>query len=628
MSPAAIAGLENDLGWFGTLIADLRESVWIGLALAAAAGLAGLLGGRGLRRARRDGGPEARKQWARRLADASFDGLLIHRNGTILQMNRALVRMLGYREMELLGTHFANLAHPAQVTELRTELEAPQPQIAEFTLLHADKSERHVEMASHTLEFDGMPVTVTAIRNLTALKAIEARLAHLMNNDALTGLPNRDRFAEKLQEAVSRNDASGGSTALVVLEVAELKAINEQLGRGGGDALLRQIANRLLALAHESDTVARLGGDKFGIVQPHGGAPNRTASLTSQIETAMQQPFIVEGKAVTAHLAIGVALYPEHAADAEGLMKAGTFALNKAVETGSIHSFSHAEAAAAGFGAAAALKKAGPGPRALTLEQQRLAQDLRTGLPRGEVSLEYQPVFGTKFLSIAGFEALARWRHPKEGLIPPDRFIPLADDAGLAGALGGFIIETACLEAMRCKAPMMAVNFSPMQFRDPHLIGRMREILQKTGLPPSRLEVQVTETLLAADPEAASAALRDMAGLGVTITLDDFGAGFSSLSHLADFPFNRIKIDKRFIHLLEHDANAQAIVIAILSLAKGLQIEVTAEGVESEAQLNFLQEKGCSFVQGYHLGRPAPQASTLSVVTPTAAKPSLVATQR
>ncbi len=349
-------GVEIGLAWFSALISQLSDRNWIGPAIGAgSAGLGMVLGEFTLRKAfsqkifGRGGADEARRQWARRLADASFDGLLIHRNGTILQMNRALVRMLGYREMDLLGTHFSNLAHPSQMADLRTELEAPAPQTAEFTLQHADKSQRFVEMASHTLEFEGLPATISAIRNLTAQKALEARLAHLTHNDALTGLSNRAMFTERLEEAVSRNDQAGGTTAVMTLQIPGLKAINAQLGRHIGDTLLRQIAHRLRAMADEADTVARLSGDKFGVVQPHQGAPNRTAALTSQIKTSMQEPFIVEGKAVKARMSIGIAIYPEHAATAEGLLNASGFALSQAGESGA-HIFSHAEAAAAGFG--------------------------------------------------------------------------------------------------------------------------------------------------------------------------------------------------------------------------------------------------------------------------------------
>jgi diguanylate cyclase (GGDEF)-like protein/PAS domain S-box-containing protein len=613
---------------FRAVLLSLHEVYWLQLVLVAAAAALGVYLGARAAQTRQTGSAEARRQWARRLADASSDGLLVHRNGTILQMNRALVRMLGYREVDLLGTPFANLAAPSQIAALRTELEAPQPRLAEFLLLAADKSERIVELASHNLEIDGLPATVTAIRNLTAERALEARLAFLMQNDLLTGLANAAMFSEKLQESVTRNDSAGGTSSVLTLELQQLKAVNDQLGRSGGDNLLRQIANRLAALVHEDDIVARLGGNQFAILQPHAGAPNRTLSLASQIESALEEPFIVEGKAVRASMAIGIATYPEHATSAEGLINASGFALGKALAKGGAHSFSHAEAATAGFSSAAGAAKEAAGLPMLSLEEQRLAHDLRLAIPRGEISLEYQPVYGGKYLGLAGFEALARWRHPKHGAIPPSRFIPLADDAGLSGVLGNFILETACAEAMRCKAPTMAIKLSPMQLRDLALPARLREALLKTGLAPDRLDVQVPESALLENAFAGFAALKAIRDIGVTLTLDDFGTGLASFSNLPDFPFNRLKIDKRHIQLLGEDGNAQAIVTAMLILARGLHLEVTAEGIESEAQLSFLQAQDCHFLQGHHLGRPAPQALGFPSPAGSAMKPSLVIAQR
>ena len=610
---------------FRAVLLSLHGVHWLQLVLVAASAALGVVLGARAAQTRQTRPAEARRQWARRLADASSDGLLVHRNGTILQMNRALVRMLGYREVDLLGTPFANLAAPSQIAALRMELEAPQPRLAEFLLLAADKSQRIVELASHNLEIDGLPATVTAIRDLTPQRALEARLAFLTHNDALTGLANAAMFSEKLQEAVIRNDNAGGTTSVLTLELQQLKAVNDQLGRSGGDNLLRQIAHRLAALGHEDDLVARLGGNRFAIMQPHGGAPNRTVSLASQIESALEEPFIVEGKAVRAGMAIGIATYPEHATGAEALIDASGFALGKALEKGDTHSFSHAEAAAAGFSGTAGAAK---GSRMLSLEEQRLAHDLRLAIPRGEISLEYQPVYSGKYLGFAGVEALARWRHPKHGAIPPSRFIPLADDAGLSGALGNFILETACAEALRCKAPMMAVNLSPMQLRDPLLPARLREALLKTGLPPGRLGVQVTEAALLENASVGFAALKAIRAIGVTLTLDDFGAGLASFSTLADFPFNRLRIGKRFIQPLGEDNNAEAIVTAMLTLARGLHLEVTGQGIENEAQLSFLQAQDCHFLQGHHLGRPSPQAMGFPNPAGSAMKPSLVIAQR
>ncbi len=308
---------------------------------------------------------------------------------------------------------------------------------------------------------------------------------------------------------------------------------------------------------------------------------------------------------MTASVSIGVACYPEHAGNADGLLRAANFALKQAGRAGGgfSHMFSHEEAQdyrAATAGAA----KAGQ------TESQRLAQDLRHALARGEIALVYQPVFRTADLLLVGYEALARWNHRKDGLIGPAVFIGIAEQAGLIHEIGSFVLETACAEAvLRGQNLTMAVNLSPLQFRDVNLPARIQAILRKTGLAPARLELEVTESVLIENPAAATLALQALRGIGVSVALDDFGTGYSSLSYLCDYPFARLKIDQRFIQALGRDANADAVVEAIMSLARNLRLEVTAEGVETEPQLDFLRRIGCPQVQGFLLGKPGPRAN-------------------
>jgi diguanylate cyclase (GGDEF)-like protein len=444
---------------------------------------------------------------------------------------------------------------------------------------------------------------------------------------------------------------------LLVLEVDRLKEINAAFGRSGGDRLLRQIALRLTGFKHESDRVGRLDGDKFGIIQPHAGAPNRNASLVNQIEMSFEEPFIIEGKAVTASLSIGMAIYPEHATDAEGLLWAGHLAADKVAQAGGGGSrmFLHEDAQGAAppqtvLQANALREHASNAPvsfRGTMRSTQLLAQELGLAISRGEVSLDYQPFFAAKFLSLAGFEAFARWRHPKEGPIPPEQFVALAEEAGLSAALGNFILETACQEAMRSKAPLISVNLSPMQLQDPDFPGKVREILRRTGLAPERLELEVTEAVFNTQPRQSLQVMQALRGLGAGLVLDDFGTGFSSLTSLSLFAFSKIKIEKRIIRALGEDEHAEAVLGGILALARNFKIEVVAEGVETEAQLARCQERGCQYVQGYHLGRPAPQAAGIQAASfaaaqaatyppgqsanvsgaPPSAKPSLVVTR-
>ncbi len=573
---------------------------------------------------------EAAKLWSRRLADATFDGLLIHRNGTILAMNRALIRMLNLREREMLGQSFAALAPADDNGALRNELEAPGTGVTELRLLRADKAELQVEIFSQPTQHENLPATVTAIRDITEVKADKARAERLLNYDNLTGLANRRLFSDRLREAIAGNDAHGGATALFVIDLDNFKQMNEQFGRAGGDSLLRQIAGKLASLCDPADTVGRLGGDKFAILQSYRGAANRAMALASRLESAFTESFLIEGQMVRISLSIGLAIYPDHATDSDALLKAAQFALDLAARAGggTCHVFTHSEAhahqaASEGRGGLAAPGLAGP-----SVEEQRMRKELRAAIPSGQISLDYQPVFVARDLSLAGFEALCRWRHPEKGLIPPMEFIPAAEQAGLIHELGAFVLETACNEAANAGREIsMAVNLSPLQFRDPQLPQRITNILRKTGLAPAQLELEVTESLLIDNAAAARTALTAIRDIGVSVALDDFGTGFSSLSYLSDFPFTKLKIDKRFTQALGREPNAEAIVCAILSLANSLRLSVTAEGVETQGQLAFLQEQGCQLVQGFLLGRPG---ATLNITPPLAqkaqgqTKPSLI----
>ncbi len=556
-------------------------------------------------RSRISGNEKAARRWAAHLADAAFDGLLIHRGGTILQMNRALVRMLGCRERECIGHNFANFAAARELSLLRNELEAPRPAISEMTLVRADKSEFLVELNSQSVEHEGLPATVTAIRDISQRRADAERIEWLSRYDPLTGLANRKLFCEKLAAAIAENDAKGGTTAVFNIDVDEFKAVNDQIGRLGGDQLLQQVAARIDGLITSGDTLARLGGDKFGLIMPSAGAANRTVNVAGQMEAAFKDPFIIDHKLVRISISIGIAVFPDHAADVEALMKASEFALKQATKSGGgcSHVFSHEEAQ----GYRLALKR--DMFRVGLTEPQRLSQDLRAAVAKDEISVAYQPVFQAGDLSLAGYEALARWNHRQDGLIPPSIFIPLAEQAGLIHEIGSYVLEAACAEAVSVGGDFtMAVNISPLQFRDVNLPGRITAILRKTGLPASRLELEVTESVLIDNKAAAAAALNALRAIGVSVALDDFGTGYSSLSYLCDFPFARLKIDKRFIQALGTDPNANAIVAAILALANNLKLKVTAEGVETEAQLAYLRQTDCEHVQGFLLGKPVPRA--------------------
>jgi diguanylate cyclase (GGDEF)-like protein/PAS domain S-box-containing protein len=546
----------------------------------------------------------ARRSWNRSLADAAFDGLLIHRAGLILQMNRALSRLLGVREREVLNQNFANFARPDQLTALRAELEAPHPNIAEFTLIRANKTDVTVEISSQTIDFDGQPATVTAIRDISQRLADAKRIHQLTHYDALTGLPTRKLFADTIAAAITAGARQQGLT-IFTIDLDQFKAMNLQLGRNGGDHLLRQVAARIRGLAAPEDTLARLGGDKFGLAVTAEGGANRALSLAGRLAAAFAEPFIVDGQLVKPTLSIGIAVYPDHAADADSLMKASEFALGLAERAGGgvAHMYCHHEAAgqprlAAPFYAPPAISP----------------DSVRAAIAAGEIGLFYQPVLNTADLRPAGLAALPRWQHPRDGLLPPERFMPVAEAAGLSHELGMMLLERACAEAVAANAPILSIAISPTHFRDVNLPAHIASILRKTGLPARALELDVTEAMLTENRPRAEAALAGLHALGLGVALDHFGAGQVNLPSLCDLPLKRLKIARRFIAKLGEDAHAAAIITAILTLAANLRLPVTATGVETQAQLDVLRSLGCPSVQGNFFGEPALRAVTAQIV--------------
>ena len=546
--------------------------------------------------------------WAHGLADASFDGLVIHRHGMVLLMNRAMVRLLGVREREWLGQNFATLAREEDVAGLRAELEAPGPDIARFKLKRANKSEITVEISSQAIDFDGQPATVTAMRDITQSLADAEKIARLTQYDVLTGLPNRALFERIMEQAVAANDPHRPVT-LLVTDIHRFKAVNQQFGRKAGDALLQQLTQRISGLLAGSDALARLSSDKFAVVLGAEGPPNRGLSLGGQMLASCAEPFIVDGRLINLQLCIGLAMFPDHAADAEGLLRAAELALAQAQTQlvaqlqaqgrapGALYLFRHEDAVA---------------PRQIVRspvpEAGNLRDDLRGALARGEIRLLYQPVFTLADQALHGFTAAARWQHPVQGLLRPEQFMSIAEAAGLAQELGSQLIERACAEAVAAGARRIAVALSPAQFADQTLPTRLGAILRKTGLAAGALEVEVTEAMLAVHEGHAAPLLQALHHAGIGIALDDFGAGAAPLGALCHLPLSRLKIGPRFIGKLGRDRNAEAMVSATISLASNLRLQVTALGVETEMQLELLRRQGCHAVQGPLLGEPASRA--------------------
>ncbi len=432
---------------------------------------------------------------------------------------------------------------------------------------------------------------VATFEDITEWERAQAQISHMARHDALTNLPNRTLFREQLERAlhlVKRTD----QLAVLCLDLDHFKKINDSLGHPIGDALLKQVAARLRKCTGQGDTVARLGGDEFAIVQFCDGCePSAVPALASQIVEVVAAPYEIEGHQLVIGVSIGISLAPEDGDNPDQLLKNADLALYRAKADGrSTYRFFEA------------------GMDARAQARRVLELDLRLALQRDEFEVHYQPIRDIATGGIVVCEALVRWRHPERGLIAPNQFIPIAEETGLIVKLGDWVLRTACRDAARWANACVAVNLSPVQFRNPDMVATVKAALQQSGLPADRLELEITESVLLQNSDTTRAMLHELRQLGVKISLDDFGTGYSSLSYLRSFPFDKIKIDRSFISELATGGDSLAIVRAVTGLGKSLGIITTAEGVETEAQLDMLTREGCTQAQGYLISKPRPIA--------------------
>lgn len=433
---------------------------------------------------------------------------------------------------------------------------------------------------------------VSVFEDVTDLQRAEARITHMALHDALTGLPNRVLFRQKLEEALAAS-RRGHLSAVLCLDLDYFKAVNDTLGHPVGDALLRAVTERLRSELREMDTVARLGGDEFAIIQTSIVEPEDATALAQRLVELVSAPYEIAGHQVVVGTSIGIAMAPPDGDDPDTLLKHADLALYKAKEAGR-----------AGYCFFA------PGMDAEMQARRLLEMDLRQALLAEEFELHYQPLVDIATRRPIGFEALLRWRHPTRGLVLPSEFIPLAEEIGLIVPIGEWVLRQACAEAAGWPPHLkVAVNLSPAQFRAPQLADTILEILRSSGLGRDRLELEVTETVLLHDSEELLGKLHRLRGAGISIALDDFGTGYSSLSTLRRFPFSLVKIDRSFVADVGRRGDTSgAIVRAVAGLCTALGITATVEGVETEAQFAWLAAEGFAIAQGHLLGRPMPVA--------------------
>ena len=433
--------------------------------------------------------------------------------------------------------------------------------------------------------------------DVTERQRAEERIAHMAHHDALTNLPNRVLFHRKLVQALKRIQRSG-QVGVLCLDLDRFKNINDTLGHPVGDRLLVQVASRLRDCISDVDTVARLGGDEFAIVQVGGPQPDGSKALAERLIPAISKPYDIDGQTVLIGASIGIAIAPNHGLDADPLLACADLALYEAKNQGrGIH-------------------RTFEDKMALRMTNKRAIElDLRQALDKDEFNLFYQPFVHLETGEIRGFEALLRWYRTDGTMTSPGDFIPIAEEIGLIVPLGAWILEKACAEATGWPVDVrVAANVSAVQLGHGDFVQTVETILAKTGLDPDRLEVEITETALLDDSRDVLDKLHRLREIGVQIALDDFGIGYSSLSYLRTFPFQRIKIDGSFIRSVARQDGSLAIIRAVTGLGTALGMETTAEGVESEAQLGCLQAEGCTEVQGYLFSRPVPAEDVSSLL--------------
>lgn len=510
-----------------------------------------------------------------------------------------------------IARQFAPFAEAVGGQRAATDLAVLGAAIAVLTIVatEIDALEMIVEWAMHYEDYEideiltlaimlSIAATIFAIRRVHELRReidrrdkAETEIRHMAMHDPLTGLPNRALFRLRLVQELSRGKREGRYTSVFCLDLDRFKTINDTLGHPAGDAVLRTVAERLLRAVRKEDTVARLGGDEFAILQVSLAQPEHASTLSRRIIEAMAEPLDLGSEHVVIGTSIGIAISDGDRRDAEDLLRSADVALYRAKSDGG-NRFCFFE----------------PEMEAKLRERQELERDLRDAIAKEGLCLNFQPIFNTGDLLPAGFEALLRWPHPTRGLVSPADFIPIAEECGLIVEIGKWVLREACATAATWPDPIsVAVNVSPAQFKAGDLAALVERVLDETGLKPSRLELEITESVMMQDTDANIGQLQRLRAQGVRISMDDFGTGFSSLSYLRRFPFDKIKIDRSFIEGVVSRPDDIAIVRAVIGLGKNLGMVTTAEGVETDDQLRVLTDEHCGQIQGFFSGRPVPK---------------------
>ncbi|MBB3955241.1 two-component system response regulator [Novosphingobium sediminicola] len=549
------------------------------------------------------------EQSYRRLFETAHDGLLLldAASGRVIDANPALVAMLGHDRDAILGRLFWELPCFAEIPAARAAVEdlsrRETVKYDDWELQKTTGAPLHVEVIGRRYRNEHQTVIQYNIRDTSDRKEAEARIRYMALHDALTGLPNRTLLTDRLGHAVAQARRCGQKVAVMMLDLDHFKHINDSLGHHVGDMLLQTVADRLRACLRECDTAARLGGDEFVILLGDVDNANDVDVVAAKVLHALKSSFMIEQHQLHIGGSIGVSTFPQDGEDPGKLLRAADTAMYDAKGSGrGIHRHF-----------TSAMNEA-------TMRWQELANDIHQACVNEEFTLHYQPQIALDGYYITGVEALLRWNHPVQGLVLPSVFVPLLEELGLIVEVGEWALVQACRQNVAWQQAghppiRMAVNLSAQQFYRGDIVKSVKRALEVSGMDPQWLELELTESLTLDDTEVTIQIMNDLKALGVTLSLDDFGTGWSSLSYLRRFPLDRIKIDRTFMSEVATEPNAAAVVQGILSLAQNLGLGCVAEGVESREQLDYLKRQICSEMQGFLFSRPLAPDDVASVLT-------------
>jgi diguanylate cyclase (GGDEF)-like protein/PAS domain S-box-containing protein len=515
-------------------------------------------------------------------------------DGTILYCNQCFSDMLKIPLNQIVGKSLLTFVVEKNISIVHRMLLGEEPRKAEIWLLDGDAAELPIFLSPKILKIQDEPTIIYMVAmDLTIHKRYEARLEHQANYDALTGLANRNRLHDRLQQAIVSAQRCQHQVAVAFIDLDQFKFVNDSLGHHVGDYLLKVVAMRLKSCMRENDMVAHYGGDEFVVMIDHSDEA-ALSLLVPRLLACIAEPVMVDDRELQVTCSIGFSIYPIDGRDADTLLKNADAAMYRAKEQGRNNAQFYTE----------------------ELNQKirkRLSMEsmLRQALKRNEFFLHYQPQVDLRTGRVTGVEALIRWRHEPEGLISPADFIPLAEELGLIVPIGKWVLQTACNQMKAWQDAglpkiCIAVNLSTRQFRQKDLVEMIACVLEETGLDPCYLEIELTESMMMHNIEAAVATLGKLKGMGIKLSIDDFGTGYSSLNYLKRFPIDVLKIDQSFVRDITSDADDAAIARSIITLAHSLKLKVIAEGVETEAQLNYLGAHHCDVIQGYYYSQPMP----------------------